>query len=167
MNPSANAQVIGDHSGDAGQAAGRFINALLNKLVSLSDWTPARETFTKQTTSLMWQNNPDPSRWVGAACYNKGWHVKDPSAISDVVSMKLSLGALNTNYDCMYIGHNNQFYTDSDGGYINVSGPLWRLPWELVRRTRLTFNISLPTSTAVPAALMALLTTLLAAKRVM
>jgi hypothetical protein len=87
----------------------------------VKDWTPARETFTKQTTALMYQKNPDPRRWPAVACYNKGWRVKDYGAISDVVSMRLNLGAFHTNYDCMYVGHNNQFYTDSEGGYINVS----------------------------------------------
>lgn len=72
----------------------------------------------------MWSANPDRRRWVAVACYNKGWDVKDRRQISDVVSMELRLGAFHTNYDCMYIGRNNQFYTFSDGGYINVS---WRL----------------------------------------
>lgn len=118
--PSANAQVIGDHSGAAGQAVGRIFNQILNKLFPLKDWTPARETFTKETTALMWRNNPNPSRWVAVACYNKGWRTKNGER-SDVVSMRLKLGAFNTDYDCMYIGHNNQFYTDGEGGYINVS----------------------------------------------
>ena len=122
QSPSANAQVIGDHSGAAGQAVGRIFNELLNKLFPLKDWTPARETFTKETTALMWRNNPDRNRWVAVACYNKGWRTKN-GARSDVVSMRLKLGAFHTDYDCMYIGHNNQFYTDSDGGYINVSEP--------------------------------------------
>lgn len=123
QTPSANAQVIGDKSGSAGQAVGRVLNAILNKLFPLKDWNPARETFTKETTALMYQNNPDRNRWVATVCYNKGWDVKDRGAISDVVSMKLSLGAFHTDYDCMYIGRHNQFYTQSDGGYINVSFP--------------------------------------------
>ncbi|RAR02752.1 hypothetical protein DDE82_005656 [Stemphylium lycopersici] len=129
QTPSANAQVIGDHSGAAGQAIGRILNQLLNQLFPLKDWNPARETFTKQTTALMYQNNPDPARWPAVVCYNKGWSVKDRGAISDVVSMKLSLGAFHTDYDCMYIGRHNQFYTESDGGYINYSPLLkkWRL----------------------------------------
>jgi hypothetical protein len=94
---------------------------LLNKLFPLKDWNPARETFTKETTALMYRNNPDPRRFPAVACYNKGWRVKDRRAISDVVSMRLNLGAFHTNYDCMYVGHNNQFYTDAEGGYINVS----------------------------------------------
>ncbi|EMD59161.1 hypothetical protein COCSADRAFT_30641 [Bipolaris sorokiniana ND90Pr] len=121
QTPSANAQVIGDHSGSAGQAVGRILNAILNKLFPLKDWNPARETFTRQTTALMYQNNPDRNRWVATVCYNKGWDVKDRRAISDVVSMKLSLGAFHTDYDCMYIGRHNQFYTQSDGGYINLA----------------------------------------------
>lgn len=93
---------------------------MLNKLFPLKDWTPARETFTKETTALMYRNNPDPGRWPAVACYNKAWSVKNRGAISDVVSMRLNLGAFHTDYDCMYVGHNNQFYTESEGGYINV-----------------------------------------------
>jgi hypothetical protein len=136
-------EFVGDKtSGAAGLALGRILNQLLTKLFPLVDWNPARETFTKQTTSLMWQNNPDPARWVGVACYNKGWDVDDRSAISDVVNVNLKLGALHTNYDCMYIGHNNAFHTQSDGGYQNVS----MLPWSLRRVTTNCFY-SLPTHT--------------------
>jgi hypothetical protein len=115
---------------------------LLNRLFPLKDWNPAREAFTKQTTALMYQNNPDRRRWPAVACYNKGWSVKDRSRISDVVSMRLNLGAFHTNYDCMYVGHNNQFYTESDGGYINVSFSSYAIPPE----TNLLFH-SLPTCT--------------------
>lgn len=121
QTPSPNVQVIGDKAGAAGVAVGRVLNAILNKLFPLKDWNPARETFTKETTSLMYNNNPDRNRWVAAACYNKAWAVKDYGAISDVVSMKLKLGAFHTDYDCMYIGRHNQFWTESDNGYINVS----------------------------------------------
>lgn len=69
----------------------------------------------------MWQNNPNPGKWPAVVCYNKGWRVKNAGAISDVVDVNLKMGALHTDYDCMYIGRNNQFYTDGDGGYINVS----------------------------------------------
>ncbi|RMZ68823.1 hypothetical protein GMOD_00002686 [Pyrenophora seminiperda CCB06] len=122
--PGASAQVILDHSGDAGLAVGRIINSLLNKLFPIKDWNPARETFTKETTALMWQNNPNRNRWVAVACYNKGWSVKDRGAISDVVSVELKLGALHTDYDCVYIGRGNQFYTEGDGGYDGRTGDL-------------------------------------------
>jgi hypothetical protein len=68
----------------------------------------------------MYRNNPEPSRWPAVACYNKAWSVKNRGAISDVVSMRLNLGAFHTDYDCMYVGHNNQLYTEAEGGYINV-----------------------------------------------
>lgn len=119
----ATAETVGGKAGDAGLAIGKIFNALLQKLVPLKDWTPAREAFTKETTALMWANNPNPSKWVAVACYNKGWRVKNYGAISDVQDVNLKLGALHTDYDCMYIGRNNQFYTDGEGGYINVSTP--------------------------------------------
>ncbi|GME33340.1 hypothetical protein GTA08_BOTSDO07499 [Neofusicoccum parvum] len=116
----ATAETVGGKAGDAGLAIGKIFNALLQKLVPLKDWTPAREAFTKETTALMWANNPNPSKWVAVACYNKGWRVKNYGAISDVQDVNLKLGALHTDYDCMYIGRNNQFYTDGEGGYINL-----------------------------------------------
>ncbi|KAF4304724.1 hypothetical protein GTA08_BOTSDO07499 [Botryosphaeria dothidea] len=120
QNQSPTAEVVSGKSGDAGLAIGKIFNALLQKLVPLKDWTPTREAFTQQTTALMWQNNPNPGKWPAVVCYNKGWRVKNAGAISDVVDVNLKMGALHTDYDCMYIGRNNQFYTDGDGGYINL-----------------------------------------------
>ncbi|KAK1234367.1 hypothetical protein PQX77_002405 [Marasmius sp. AFHP31] len=107
-------------NGDAGVAIGQALGELLAKLVPIGKWDDAREAFTKSTTAAMWARNPDRSKWVAAICYNKGWRTQNPGGISDVQSMELKLGALHTDYDCMYMGRNNQFYTDSDGGYINV-----------------------------------------------
>jgi len=140
-NATATVQVVGNHAGTAGQTVSRNIEVLLKKLHKVKDWTVARQTFTKETTALMWQKNPDSSRWVGAVCYNKGWHVKDTKAISDVVSIKLSFGHLHSDYNCLYIGHNNEFYTDGLGGNTDVSGPLppedYRKNW--VENLELTF----------------------------
>ena len=111
----------GGASGQAGQVLGRAIAELLRQLFPIQDWTPARERFTQATTALMWQNNPNPSVWVAVACYNKAWDVRDRSRVTPAVSVRLTLGALNTDYDCMYIGRNNQFWTRGDNGFINVS----------------------------------------------
>ncbi|KAJ8079451.1 hypothetical protein PM082_013789 [Marasmius tenuissimus] len=108
-------------NGDAGVAIGQALGELLAKLVPIRKWDEARETFTKSTTAAMWARNPNRSKWVAAICYNKGWRAQNPGGISDVQSMELKLGVLHTDYDCMYMGRNNQFYTDSDGGYINLT----------------------------------------------
>ncbi|KAL0065590.1 hypothetical protein AAF712_007368 [Marasmius tenuissimus] len=106
---------------DAGAAIGQALGEILAKLFPIGKWNEARETFTKATTAEMWARNPNRGKWVAAICYNKGWRVKNPAGISDVQSMELKLGALHTDYDCMYMGRGNQFYTDGDGGYINLS----------------------------------------------
>ncbi|TGO59606.1 hypothetical protein BOTNAR_0159g00050 [Botryotinia narcissicola] len=87
----------------------------------LGKWNDAREKFTQATTANMWARNPDYNRYPAVMCYNKGYSVKNPAGIAGKVSAKLSLGLLNTDYDCMYMTGNNQFYTHSEGGYINLS----------------------------------------------
>ncbi|KAI9167873.1 hypothetical protein HJFPF1_04013 [Paramyrothecium foliicola] len=88
---------------------------------NLGDWNDAREEFTKKTTDEMWKKNPNYAKFPAVACYNKGYHVQNPGNIDGKVSAKFKLGLLNTDYDCMYIAGPNQFYTHSDGGYINLS----------------------------------------------
>ncbi|KAF7905244.1 uncharacterized protein EAF01_005765 [Botrytis porri] len=88
---------------------------------NLGEWNQAREEFSKATTADMWARNPDYRRYPAVICYNKGYSVKNPAGIVGKVSAKLSLGFLNTDYDCMYMTGNNQFYTHAEGGYINLS----------------------------------------------
>ncbi|KAH7141847.1 hypothetical protein EDB81DRAFT_869797 [Dactylonectria macrodidyma] len=88
---------------------------------NLGEWNEAREAFTKKTTQEMWDRNPDYTRFPAAACYNKGYRLADPAKIDGLVSAKFELGLLNTDYDCMFIEGPNQFFTDSEGGYINLS----------------------------------------------
>ncbi|KAF7939706.1 hypothetical protein BELL_1014g00060 [Botrytis elliptica] len=90
-------------------------------LGNLGQWNAVREKFTQATTANMWSRNPDYNKYPGVVCYNKGYSVRDPAGIAGKVSAKLSLGLLNTDYDCMYISGNNAFYTRSEGGYINLS----------------------------------------------
>ncbi|KAL0570187.1 hypothetical protein V5O48_011777 [Marasmius crinis-equi] len=107
--------------GIAGTIIAQILPELLETLVPIKKWGSAREHFTQKTTSLMFDNNPNPAGYPAVACYSKGWRVKDPAGISDVQNVKLRLGIiLHTDYDCMYIGHNNQFYKEGDGGYINL-----------------------------------------------
>ncbi|TGO15300.1 hypothetical protein BTUL_0042g00710 [Botrytis tulipae] len=90
-------------------------------LGNLGKWNEAREKFTQATTANMWARNPDYNKYPAVVCYNKGYSVRNPAGIAGKVSAKLSLELLNTNYDCMYMTGNNQFFTHSDGGFINLS----------------------------------------------
>ncbi|KAH7311266.1 hypothetical protein B0I35DRAFT_336208, partial [Stachybotrys elegans] len=119
-------RVIGSAGSDAAKGlieaaaneAGRQLEGLFN---ALWQWDDAREEFTKRTTAGMWARNPDYRRYPAAICYNKGYRLRNPSGIAARVSEELKLEPLHTNYDCMYMTGNNAFWTDSDGGYINLS----------------------------------------------
>lgn len=109
----------------AGTAA---VTAIVNEAVSaavafigdISNFDSGREAFTVQTTEAMMANNPDPERFQAAACYNQGFSVADPANIDGQSSVEFKLGILNTDYECMYIAAPNQFFTEGDGGLINV-----------------------------------------------
>ncbi|RFN45617.1 hypothetical protein FIE12Z_10119 [Fusarium flagelliforme] len=110
----------------AGTAA---VTALVNEAVQaavgfigdISNFDAGREAFTVQTTEAMMANNPDPERFQAAACYNKAFSVADPANIDGQSSVEFRLGILNTDYECMYIAAPNQFFTEGDGGLINLS----------------------------------------------
>ncbi|KFA81152.1 hypothetical protein S40288_01036 [Stachybotrys chartarum IBT 40288] len=87
----------------------------------LGDWNDAREAFTKATTEDMWAKNPDYNKFPAAVCYNKGYRLETPANVDGFASVKFELGLLNTDYDCMYLQGPNSFWTDSEGGYINLS----------------------------------------------
>ncbi|OSS44777.1 hypothetical protein B5807_10516 [Epicoccum nigrum] len=97
------------------------VNATVKLIGDISNFDAAREAFTQQTTEAMMAKNPDPAKFQAAACYNKAFSVADPTKIDGQNSVKFSLGLLNTDYECMYIAAPNQFFTESDGGFINVS----------------------------------------------
>ena len=131
----------------AGTAA---VTAIVNEAVKaavgfigdISNFDAGREAFTVQTTEAMMANNPDPERFQAAACYNKGFSVADPANIDGQSSVEFRLGILNTDYECMYIAAPNQFFTEGDGGLINVSS------YAVIRyRTQLTFIHSFLTLT--------------------
>jgi len=106
---------------EAGHLAGQFLESWTNKLLPFKEWNPAREAFTKQAVADLWQRNPNPSKWVAVICYNQAWRVKNNAGISDVADINFKLGSFNTDYDCMFMGRHNQFYTQGNGGFINVS----------------------------------------------
>ncbi|EFQ30367.1 hypothetical protein CGRA01v4_09900 [Colletotrichum graminicola] len=102
-------------------ATGAAVNLVTDSLRAIVDWTKARETFTKQTTDEMWKKNPDPAKFPAAVCYNKGYRLADPNGVDGKASVTLRSNLLKVNYDCMYMTGPNQFFTDSDGGLINLS----------------------------------------------
>ncbi|KAK2042159.1 hypothetical protein LZ31DRAFT_624390 [Colletotrichum somersetense] len=102
-------------------ATGAAVNLVTDTLRAIVDWTKARETFTQQTTDEMWKKNPDPAKFPAAICYNKGYRLADPNGIDGKASVTLRSNLLKVNYDCMYMTGANQFFTDSDGGLINLS----------------------------------------------
>ncbi|KAI9641786.1 hypothetical protein NHQ30_009645 [Ciborinia camelliae] len=96
----------------------------------LKDWTRVREVFTQETTLEMWKKNPDYQQWPAVVCYNKGYHLETQkdiakgekgTGLSGWTKAKLSMGLFHTDYDCMYMSGNNAFYTNEEGGYINLS----------------------------------------------
>jgi hypothetical protein len=44
----------------------------------------------------MWNRNPDFAKFHAAICYNKAFRVNNPAGLSEVSSVKLELGLLNT-----------------------------------------------------------------------
>lgn len=97
------------------------VDAATKFIGDVSNFDSAREAFTQQTTKEMMARNPDPARFQAAACYNQGFSVADPANIDGQNSVEFKLGLLNTDYECMYIAAPNQFFTEGDGGFINVS----------------------------------------------
>lgn len=104
----------------AKQAAKMAVQAVADLISNIMKWNSARQTFTKETVKQMMDNNKDPTI-VAAACYNKGYRLQNEQNIDGKTSVNFKLGALHTNYDCMYLRAPNAFWTDSDGGYQNVS----------------------------------------------
>ncbi|KAL8358874.1 hypothetical protein RB601_008226 [Gaeumannomyces tritici] len=101
--------------------ATRAANAGIKLIKDISNWTSAREKFTKATVDEMWAKNPDPTQWVAAICNNVGYNLKNPQGITGKVSVDLKQGALKTNYDCFYMAKGNTFSSTGDGGYINLA----------------------------------------------
>ncbi|KAI6347842.1 hypothetical protein MCOR25_010872 [Pyricularia grisea] len=104
----------------AKQAAKIAVQAVANLISDIMKWDTARQTFTKQTVKQMMDNTKDPTI-VAAACYNKGYRVKNAKNVDGKTSVDFKLGPLHTNYDCMYLRAPNAFWTDSDGGYQNLA----------------------------------------------
>ncbi|KAH8840076.1 hypothetical protein MCOR01_009239 [Pyricularia oryzae] len=86
----------------AKQAAKMAVQAVADLISNIMKWNSARQTFTKETVKQMMDNNKDPTI-VAAACYNKGYRLQNEQNIDGKTSVNFKLGALHTNYDCMYL----------------------------------------------------------------
>ncbi|KAF7893597.1 uncharacterized protein EAF02_001135 [Botrytis sinoallii] len=64
--------------------------------------------------------NPDYRKYPVTICYNKRYNIKNPTKIIRKVNTKLSFGFFYINYDYIYITRNNQFYTHTENGFINI-----------------------------------------------
>ncbi|RKL34411.1 hypothetical protein BFJ70_g8367 [Fusarium oxysporum] len=103
--------------GKAIYAAGE---AAYNQVKDLKNWNKAREEFIKLVTQIMMDHNPDPKTAVAAICYNKEYGLKDPRNIYGLRSEDLSIWPAKTDYDCFYMGRGNAFWSQGDGGSINL-----------------------------------------------
>ncbi|KAK8034869.1 hypothetical protein PG993_009864 [Apiospora rasikravindrae] len=99
----------------------RAVNAATALVKDISNWDKARQDFTQATAKAMMDNNPDATKYVAAACYNKDYSVSNPENTDGKTSVSFKLGALSTNYDCLYMKAPNTFYTHGDGGYQNLA----------------------------------------------
>jgi hypothetical protein len=121
------------------------VNAAVAFIGDVANFDAAREAFTVQTTEAMMASNPDPARFQAAACYNKAFTVADPANIDGQSSVEFKLGLLNTDYECMYIAAPNQFFTESDGGLINVSANSVTLTMATLANSIHSFPLLTPT----------------------
>ncbi|KAK6827650.1 hypothetical protein PG990_009262 [Apiospora arundinis] len=99
----------------------KAIEAAAGLIKDLANFDNAREEFTKKTANAMWAANPDPAKFAAAICYNMGYDLQDPKGMDGLTSAKMTLGPLNTDYDCFYMTANNALWTRGDGGFINLA----------------------------------------------
>ncbi|KAB2580089.1 hypothetical protein DBV05_g1084 [Lasiodiplodia theobromae] len=103
-----------------GTASGVAVGSINNILPALSTWEQVREQFTKKTVAEMWARRPNNR--VAAICYNMGYSVSKPKQVTELASVKISSGLLNTDYDCFFMqGPDARFKPQGDGGYINFA----------------------------------------------
>ncbi|KAK2029525.1 hypothetical protein LX32DRAFT_351807 [Colletotrichum zoysiae] len=92
----------------------------LKSLDGITDFKKARKTFTRTQTEEMWNRNPDYNKFPAAACYSLGYRLANPAGFSDLGQIEVSTALNSVTYDCMFVEGPNQFFTDSDGGSLNL-----------------------------------------------
>ncbi|KDN71460.1 hypothetical protein CSUB01_12041 [Colletotrichum sublineola] len=80
----------------------------------------ARKTFTQQQPELMWTRNPDYAKFPAAACYGLGYRLANETAFDGLIHANISGPGKEENYDCLYLEAPNQFFTNDDGGSLNL-----------------------------------------------
>ncbi|KAK2036590.1 hypothetical protein LZ31DRAFT_571314 [Colletotrichum somersetense] len=93
----------------------------LKALDGITDFSKARKTFTTTQTEEMWKRNPDYNKFPAAACYSLGYRLANPAGFSDLAQIDVSSALNSETYDCMFLEAPNQFFTNGDGGSLNVS----------------------------------------------
>ncbi|KAF5025457.1 hypothetical protein F66182_2480 [Fusarium sp. NRRL 66182] len=86
----------------------------------ISNWNKARAEYIRLVTEMMMDRNPDSKTAVAAVCYNKKYGLKDPRNIYGLRSAEFSIWPASTDYDCFYMGRGNAFWSQGDGGSVNV-----------------------------------------------
>lgn len=97
LAPIALALLTGAGSAAAGWATKEALTQIKSLTSAASNWKEARETFTKTAVDDMMKKIDTDMSWVGAVCYNMGYDV-DASKRSDIATLKLKSGPLNTEY---------------------------------------------------------------------
>lgn len=94
------------------------INKAGGLIKALTNWTAAREQFTKDTTKAMWDGQADKNKYPAAICYNMAYTA--PGAVGKAKA-NLKSSALKTDYDCFFLPAGATFKYTGDGGYINLA----------------------------------------------
>ncbi|KAK2050016.1 hypothetical protein LZ31DRAFT_257164 [Colletotrichum somersetense] len=85
------------------------------------DFNKARKLLTSTQVEEMWKRNPDYNKYPATACYSKGYRLKNPNGFFELAYINVTAaGGHSAEYACMYIEAPNQFYTDGDGGSLNL-----------------------------------------------
>ncbi|KAB2573531.1 hypothetical protein BFW01_g5093 [Lasiodiplodia theobromae] len=117
-----------------GQAIGEAVEGAIAAVNGIKNWNKKREAFVKALTQSMWDHNPDPSEAVAAICYNDGYALRVPTGMLGLRSESVSSGPLHTSYDCFYMKGNNAFWSQGDGGSVNL--------WTVYNGNRCSFDHS-------------------------
>ncbi|KAK2016005.1 hypothetical protein LZ32DRAFT_689347 [Colletotrichum eremochloae] len=114
----------GTGTGSGGGAVVLLVIGLMEIAADLIDRTKsfneARKTFTQQQPELMWTRNPDYAKFPAAACYGLGYRLANETAFDGLIHANISGPGKEENYDCLYLEAPNQFFTNDDGGSLNL-----------------------------------------------
>ncbi|KAK1976445.1 hypothetical protein LZ30DRAFT_666851 [Colletotrichum cereale] len=94
--------------------------AAIKQIKGLSKWKPAREKFVQICTQTMMDHNPNPQQAVAAICYNNAYAIQDPKRIYGLRRREIAVWPAKSDYDCFYMGTNNTFWSQGDGGTVNL-----------------------------------------------